>query len=223
MVTTHGPALAPALPASYPVKLLTRWHQAAALFSLVLVSAFFVGGFVGLMLLDASLAIAIPGAILVATLGTLPGFLTYRYLPSKRTATIHADAVHFSGLGEVPYASLISYNTDDYLKLRRTTGPTLLIMGQSNALMGEYPKFRDALLTTIQAWKARQPPGGHIPKRAYFYGSPLARLLGGAMLLSALVLFIVLVRMHRPPVSAYVILPMAIGMGIRLMVGGPKR
>lgn len=211
------------LPASYPVKLITRWHQAAVLFSLVLMSAIFVGGFIGMMLLDAPMALALLGAIAAAPLGTLPGFLIYRVMPSKRTATVHADGVHFTGLGDVPYASLISYNTDDYLKLRRVSGTTLIIMGQSNKLLAEYPKFRNALLRSIADWKKRQPPGEHVPQRAYFYGSTGARLLGALVLLSALGILITLIRMHQPPASAYFIVPMAIGLGIRLMLGKRKR
>ncbi|VFR84283.1 hypothetical protein RAN3_2929 [plant metagenome] len=222
MTTVPDPLAFPAPPATYPVMLITRWHQAAAITSLLLVCTLFAGSLIGLLIAEVDLVLAIPCALAAAALGALPGLLTYRRYPSKRTATVHADGVHFSGLGDVPYASLVSYNTDDYLKLRRSSGPTLLIMGQGK-LQAEYPKFRDALLAAIGAWKQRQPPGQAVPERAHFYGSPVARLLGVAILAGVGFIILMLTQLRDRPISVYFILPMAIGMGIRLLVGGRKR
>jgi hypothetical protein len=148
-----------------PVRVTTRWHQLSIFLGMV--TGVLVMVLIGLVP-DVSLWLILPGGIAGFV---LPPFLAFRVWPVRDTVTILSDALLFAQRGRIPYASLASYSTDDYLKLVRHEGPTWMLTSI------ETPRLRAEFVAAIDAWQAGQGTHDRIIRRR-FYGSTAARILG---------------------------------------------
>lgn len=148
-----------------PVRVATRWHQLSILFGLATccLAMFTLGS-----MADMSFWLIAVGG----TVGfVLPPVFAFRVWPTQDTVTILCDALLFSQRGRVPYSTIASYKTDDYLKLVRRAGPTWILTST------DIPRLRTEFISAIDAWQAEQGTHERVI-RTRFYGTLGARVLG---------------------------------------------
>ncbi|OVZ55381.1 hypothetical protein CDO44_24525 [Pigmentiphaga sp. NML080357] len=157
------------------VSVYTRWHQ---------------GSVIGGIVLCPALAISVIHfwhdfviGIVLGMIGLLgPGLIAFRGFPSKDTVVVQPHGLAFSRRGWVPYSEILSYGADDYLKLKRAGRTTLLVAGRQT---GHYARLCGQFIRSIEAWHASQPAGTPQAGRTRFYGGPLARTIGGLLVLGS--------------------------------------
>ena len=119
------PHPAPASATVYDVNVLTRWHQLGVVLSLLV-----LGPALAILLFMSGLdhdwnVVVVIGLTLACMI--LPPVLVFRSFRVGDRAWLGTDGLYFEKRPAVPFDSLVAYNTDDYLKLTRRTGPPLLI------------------------------------------------------------------------------------------------
>ena len=206
-----------ALSAQTAVLVLTRWHQLSVLFIVFFAIPSIVFGVIALFLFSSIYVSAFMIVIGIAYI-----FLFIRLFPSKDEVVITKDKMIFKFRDNVNFADIVSYGTEDYLKLVRRNGPTLIIQ-HTGTNREEYRAFCRQLVRILGSWRPND--GSSLrPVRKHFFGSLWARMIGlvlvavsigglfiafqlselgiaGALLVTGLPLGLVLLRGKRPEIS----------------------
>jgi len=194
----------------FPVRVYTRWHQMAIPMGLVLAIVFALGS----INLDMTEPFVLVGGMLVALL--LPALIAGLGFPTRDTMKFTEEGLVFERRKPVLFAQLRSWGAEDYLKLVRASGPTLIVVARgAPGRKGLHAAFEAALA----AWQAGQTAGAPAPQRSQFYGSPRAQALG-VVVIAAGLFIVVMALMFRQP-KYHFIFPgiMAMVFGVRLLVG----
>ncbi|MBU4610827.1 hypothetical protein IMZ29_09875 [Achromobacter sp. GG226] len=216
-------AAPPDSPRRYAVILNTRWHQAALIASFFLVPGGIMGGVtLALSVLRWEGAAAVVAlALLGAVLGALPVLLARRLMPPRRTVAVFSDRVEFSGMDALPFTALSGYGTDDYIKLHRHCGATLLVSHQMRHI-ADYAPLRQALISALENWHVTHPRSATRLRRHHFYGSTRARAVGAFLVAASVMLGVALLVVPGAPVSGAFIVLSGLLFGVRLLMSKPR-
>ena len=192
---------APPATAVYDVNVLTRWHQLGTILGLVAIGPAIGGAlfFYG-MDHDWNSFVVIP--LFLACMFLTPVLIFRSYRIADRV-WVGADGLYFENRPAIPFHSLVAYNTDDYLKLTRQSGPTLLVQAtrKSNKT---YKQFLEAVASSAERWRLLAPqstPGASLQRR-YFYGSTAAKAIGAFLIVASIGITIGVLMLPRPPYGA---------------------
>jgi hypothetical protein len=168
----------------YNVTITTRLHQASIILSLA-------GPLIILATLGAHLTTP---EILASTITALvlPVFFSMIIFPPiKEHGVVHEDHIKFSKYKTIHFSQILQFNLDDYIKIRRTGSITLLLQGNRKNIE-HYKTFYKDFEYAIKLWQQKQIKLKEtLPLQTYFYGSLKARLLGAALLVGHISLFLI--------------------------------
>lgn len=168
------------------VKVYTRWHQMSVLLGFALsISSF---------LLIANNGGAMLFAAVVSVLGLVgPGLIAFLGFPTQNQVLITPDGLQFSRRAFVPFSEIRSWGSDDFLKLVRHHGPTLLLSALDRPMRRALDEqFEQAL----KLWQSRgQNPA---PVRTQFYGGWQGRAVAGLIMVLSLVVIVLSLMTQEP-------------------------
>jgi hypothetical protein len=174
--------------ASHPVRVYTRWHQLAVPlgFSLGISMGIFatyqyhlVFGAMGLALLG----IVVPP--MVAGLG----------FPTRDSLTIDSQGLQFARRGPVSFAAISGWSAEDYLRLSRRKGPTLVIVAQDAPARR---RLHDEFRTGLRLWQTGLAAGASKAGEERFHGGWRGRAVGAAIVALSLAVIVLSLAMREP-------------------------
>jgi len=192
-----------------PVSVYTRWHQ----LSVPLAFALAAGSFMLVVFNRGPIGLA----AVLAVLGLfVPPLVAFRGFPTRNDVKVTAEGLEFSRRKPVAFKDLVSWGTDDYLKLVRPGLPTLLV---SAADLPRRERLLREFEQALTAWQKRQPAGTQAARRTHFYGSTAGRLVGLAITALGAGSAIMALNLREPSVSLAIVGGLGALFGLAMVFG----
>ncbi|CAB3697568.1 MULTISPECIES: hypothetical protein [Achromobacter] len=192
-----------------PVSVYTRWHQ----LSVPLAFALAAGNFMLVVFNRGPIGLA----AVLAVLGLfVPPLVAFRGFPTRNDVKVTAEGLEFSRRKPVAFKDLVSWGTDDYLKLVRPGLPTLLV---SAADLPRRERLLREFEQALTAWQKRQPAGTQAARRTHFYGSTAGRLVGLAITALGAGSAIMALNLREPSVSLAIVGGLGALFGLAMVFG----
>lgn len=173
---------------SHSVRVYTRWHQ------LAVPLGFSLGIFIGIFAVyQYHLVFGAMGLVLLGII--VPPMVAGLGFPTRDSLTIGSQWLEFARRGPVSFAAISGWNTEDYLRLGRRKGPTLVIVAQDAPARR---RLHDEFRTGLRLWQTGLSAGTSRAEEERFHGGWRGRAVGAAIVALSLAVIVLSLSMQEP-------------------------